>query len=189
MRFWLATLLVVLMAGPGAAPATAQQTLVPGVPQSPILTIESDRFFAESLFGRRIAAEIEATGAELAAENRQIEAELTVEERALTEQRASLPADAFRALADAFDEKVTRLRREQDTKARALGQRSEDTRRRFLNAAGPVLGALMRESGAAVILERRAVFLSADVIDITDEAIRRVDTVIGDGSDLPDGDE
>ena len=64
------------------------------------------------------------------AENRRIEAELTAEERTLTEIRDDLSPVQFRARAAAFDEKVQRLRREQDEKARALGQTDEEARAR-----------------------------------------------------------
>lgn len=175
---------LVVMIALALASAGAAQQLQQGLPQSPVLTIEPERLFSESGFGKRVAAELEAEGARIAAENREIEASLIDEERALTERRAELPPDEFRTLADAFDEKVQRLRREQDTKARALGAKSDELRRRFLNAAQPVLAQMMRDAGAAVIIERRAIFLSADVIDITDEAIARIDVSIGDGQAL-----
>lgn len=165
----------------GAA-APAQQAVRPGVVQSQILTVEIDRLFAESAYGRRITQMLETEGAEIAAENRRIEAALTAEEKDLTEKRATLSTTEFRALAEAFDQKVQELRREQDTKARALGNLSEDRRRQFLSAAEPVLAQLMREAGAAVILDKRTVFLSAGVIDITDTAIARIDAAIGDGA-------
>jgi Skp family chaperone for outer membrane proteins len=85
-------------------------------------------------------------------------------------------------LADAFDDKVQANRQEQDAKGRALATRTEDVRRDFLNAAKPVLGELMREAGAAVLLERRNVFLGADAIDITDEAIALIDARLGNGA-------
>ncbi|MBV2360850.1 OmpH family outer membrane protein [Thalassococcus sp. CAU 1522] len=179
LRRWLTVLALSL-----AAPAATAQTVSGGMVQSPILVIEFERVFEQSAFGRRVAAALESEGAEIAAENRRIEAELTEEERRLTEERASLSSEAFRALADAFDEKVQRLRREQDSKARALGARSEEEQRRFLAAAQPVLQQLMREAGAAVLVERRSVLLAADDVDITDIAISRVDAAIGDGSGL-----
>jgi Skp family chaperone for outer membrane proteins len=37
-----------------------------------------------------------------------------------------------------------------------------------------VLEKLMRASGAAVILERRSVFISINAVDITDQAIERL---------------
>ncbi len=165
--------------------ATAQQiggVFDTGDVQSSILVVEFDRLFTQSAFGQRFTREAEAESANINAQNRAIEAELTEEERQLTEQRSQMEPAEFRALADAFDEKVQRLRDEQDAKARALGQRSDEERRRFLAIARPVIDRLMQESGATIVLDRRAVFLSADFIDITDQAIERIDRTIGDGA-------
>ncbi|MBR9836890.1 MAG: OmpH family outer membrane protein [Rhodobacteraceae bacterium] len=170
------------------APLAAQEATRPGVVQSVILTVEFDRLFGESAYGRRVTAALEEEGAAISAENRRIEAALTDEERALTEKRGTVPPAEFRKLADAFDQKVQELRRGQDAKARALGNVSEERRRQFMAAAQPVLADLMKEAGAAVILDERSVFLAADVIDITDTAISRIDEAIGDGSaEAPQG--
>ncbi len=153
-----------------------------GVVQSPILTVAPDALYAQSDFGQRIVREIEADSVEIAAENRRIESELTAEERELTELRDSLAPTDFRARAEAFDEKVQRLRREQDEKARAVGQRSDDARRALLTAAQPILLQLMIESGAVAVLDRRSVLLSVESVDITDEAIQRVNAEFGAGA-------
>ncbi|MDO6584600.1 OmpH family outer membrane protein [Salipiger sp. 1_MG-2023] len=175
---------------PAAHAQTAAQTGAdqPNVVQSAVLTIEIDRLFSESAYGQRIGAELEAESNAIAVENRRIESELTEEERSLTEQRATLPQARFRELADAFDQKVQALRQEQDAKARALGTLSEESRRQFLALAEPVLGDIMQETGAAALLDKRSVFLSADAIDITSLAIARIDAAIGDGAEsgLPD---
>lgn len=154
--------------------------------QSPILTIDPERVFADSAFGQRTVEEFEARGAELAAENRRIEDDLEAEEQALTEQRPTMEPPAFRKLADAFDEKVQSTRRAQDAKTRDLNQAFEERRDVFLTAAAPVLEGLMREAGAAVIMEKRSVFLSSNAIDITGVAIDRLNAVLGDGSDAPE---
>ncbi|NIY98112.1 OmpH family outer membrane protein [Salipiger sp. HF18] len=170
------------------APLAAQEATRPGVVQSVILTVEFDRLFGESAYGRRVTAALEEEGAAISAENRRIEAALTDEERALTEKRGTVPPTEFRELADAFDQKVQELRREQDAKARSLGNVSDERRRQFMAAAQPVLADLMKEAGAAVIIDERSVFLAADVIDITDTAISRIDEAIGDGSaEAPQG--
>ncbi|MDK3020379.1 OmpH family outer membrane protein [Pseudodonghicola flavimaris] len=158
-------------------PAAAQE-----LPHNVILTIETDRLFSESAFGKRVANEIEAESAVLAAENRRMEAELSGEEKDLTARRSDMEPKAFRALADAFDEKVQGIRRTQDAKARALNAKADKARVDFLRAARPVLETLMREAGAGVILERSSVFLSANATDITAEAIRRIDATLGDGA-------
>jgi len=163
--------------------ATAQQL---GFPQSNILIISSDRLFQESEFGQRVFRDIEAESTLLAQENERIVAELSTEERDLTEQRATLPAEEFRPLADAFDQKVQSHRESQRAKLDALARRSEEARAMFTKLAEPVLIDLLRDSGAAMIIERSNVFLSADALDITDNAIARINAAIGDGSNLPD---
>lgn len=173
---------------PVAAPAQGiGGPLAEGMVQSPVLVIDFDRVFTESAFGERINAEIERDGSAIAAENRRIEAELIEEERRLTELRPTMAPEAFRELADDFDEKVQRLRDEQDSKARALGNRSDEARRQFLGVAQPVLEQLMRETGAMLILERRAVFVAADAVDVTERAITLIDEEIGTGADVAPG--
>ncbi len=169
-----------LWAGPGAAQQTSSPTERTTI-KSPILTINSDRIFNESAFGLRVAADVETKGNALAAENRKIETDLEAEERALTAKRKTMTPENFRALADAFDEKVQAIRATQATKSRALNQLVDTEREVFLNAAGPVLEELMRAAGAAVILERRSVFVSANAIDITNDAIARLDATLGSG--------
>ena len=68
------------------------------MPQAPILTIESDRLFAESAFGKRVAAQIAAEESVLLEENRKMESELVAEEQRLTELREEMEADKFRTL-------------------------------------------------------------------------------------------
>ncbi|GGG58707.1 molecular chaperone Skp [Salipiger pallidus] len=166
-----------------AVPATAQQELLQqGATVSPILTVDFDRMFSESAYGEAVTAALEERGAAIAAENRRIEAELTAEERALTEKRRTMEQADFRELANAFDEKVQELRREQDAKARALGNASESRRRLFLATVEPVIGQIMRESGALVVLDKRQVLMSVDAVDITDTAIDHVDAAVEDGS-------
>ncbi|WP_238371436.1 OmpH family outer membrane protein [Heliomarina baculiformis] len=166
----------------GFTPWAGAQQL--GFAQTAILTISSERLFNDSAFGKRIDREIETEGEALAEENNRIAAELTAEEHELTEKRADMDPEAFRELADAFDEKVQKIRGEQDHKTRVLAEKNDKARAVFLNAVRPILAEVMRESGAGVILERSSVFLSANATDITDLAIERIDATIGDGSEL-----
>ena len=149
-----------------------------GVTVSAILTIDSERVFSTTIAGRKITADLEEKLTALGTENRRIEAELVAEELDLTERRATMDPDEFRALADAFDEKVQRIRAEQDAKQRVLERLRDTDRQSFIDAIGPVLSRIGRERGAVVILERRNVLLSADNIDITDEAIARINAAL-----------
>lgn len=188
MRHLFARGFLVLALG-WAGPLFAQQTKAEntsggaqGTIVSQVLTIDSERLFQDSAFGRRVAAQAEAKVTELAAENRTIEAELEAEEQALTQKRTTLSPAEFRSLADAFDRKVMETRSIQAGKARLIEETLDRERSVLLTAAAPVLEQIMRAAGAAVILERRSVFVSISAIEVTQEAIQALDNSLGDGT-------
>lgn len=195
----LSTLLraAILAAGLAGA-AIAQDTSPPGTsaPQlsigdpgegelrSPVLTVDTDRLFGDSMFGQRVLSELGAETEALAAENRRIEAELKEEERRLTERRPDMDVDAFRAEAEAFDARVQRIRQEQDAKELALQRRLSEGQEAFLSTVTPILGRLMLDRGAVVILDRRTVFLGVGLVDVTADAIEAIDAEIAAGEAL-----
>ncbi|MCA0943034.1 OmpH family outer membrane protein [Salipiger pacificus] len=181
-----AVLGIVLATSPALAQDGMRSEIRPGIVQSEILTVEIDRLYAESDFGKQVSELLEETGTAIAAENRRIEAELTAEEKSLTEKRRTMDPAAFRKLADAFDTKVQELRDAQDSKARTLGNLSEERRRVFISRAEPVLADIMRDAGASVILDQRTVFLSTNAIDITEAAISRMNELLPEPDPLPD---
>lgn len=175
-----------LVAGFGGGPEAARAQDL-GRVVSPILTIDRDGLFAGTLYGQRVNRELETARAAMAEETRNIQAALEAEELALTEQRATLPADEFRGLADAFDEKVQSLREERAAAEALLVAQIEAAQAQFFNEIGAVLGRLVRERGAVAIVDARAILLVAADIDITEAAIERIDSALGDGSNLDGG--
>lgn len=151
---------------------------------SSVVTLDRERLFDESLMGQAILARIEAASNDLIAENRRLETALEAEERSLTARRATLPPDAFRELARDFDTKVEELRVAQEVKSRSLTRSRDSEQQRFFELAVPVLAELMQDLGAVAIIDRSAVILSFDRIDITAQAIARMNIELGDGANL-----
>lgn len=145
---------------------------------APLLTLDQERFFTDSAFGTASLARERAAAEALVRENARIEAELVAEEQALTELRNTLAPVEFSARAEAFDAKVERIRDEQDAKVEALTTARDADRQAFLQAARPVLGALLRERRAAAIIDKSLLILSAAAVDVTDEAIARVNATL-----------
>ena len=175
-------------------PAASAQQIQPGagdtiLPQAPILTLDRERLLAETRFGRAVEEQFQKDSETLIAENLRLEQALEAEERALTDQRPTLPAEEFRKLAEEFDTKTEAIRAAQDAKSRAITSRRDTERQRFLQAAIPVLAELMRDTGAVAIFDKEMVILSLRGVDITDEAIARIDAVLGDGDTLPEAGE
>lgn len=194
-----AVLLTLLLGLAGAAPASGQQAQTqpqplppaqqaqPAQPQAPaaqlriaqpVLVIDIEKVFAATVAGKALTQGLQAKLKALVAENRRIEAELVAEEKALTEKRKTMSPKAFRKLADAFDAKVQKIRAQQDAKQKALQDERTAERQNFVDNIAPLLSTIARERGALVILERRSVLLSADAIDITEEAIARINEAL-----------
>ncbi|NNF72087.1 MAG: OmpH family outer membrane protein [Rhodobacteraceae bacterium] len=171
--------------GLAALTATAGVAQTEFARPQPVVTIDPERLFSETAYGQRVLDAVEARSAELVRENRRIEAELIAEERSLTDQRPTLPIEEFRALADAFDEKVQRIRAEQDAKTREVQTLREAEQQRFFTEIAPVLSILLHQRGADVVIDRRSVFLSSGRVDITDDAIAIIDARLGDGASDP----
>lgn len=166
-----------------ASPAPTSPALQAGAAMSKaIVTVDQEQLYSRSAWGKRAEALVAERLRALEAENDRLVKELSAEEAALTDQRATLPAEDFRARAAAFDERVTTLRREREAASLEVAALSDAERSTFFAAAIPVIGALMRERGAVVVLDPRTVLLSAEAIDITDAAVSRLDGEIGDGA-------
>lgn len=164
-----------------APPAQVQAQDI-GIVQSRILVLDPGELFERSKLGQAMAAEIQAQREALITRNRDLETQLEAEEQTLTEMRDSRSPEEFRDMADAFDEKVQQIRRESDARVRQLERNRERAPVDFMRRVEPVLVALMREAGGLVVLDRRNVLLQADVIDITDIAVERIDAELGDGA-------
>ena len=151
---------------------------VEGAVRSPVLTIRQQELFERSDFGTASLARINDRLSDLQTENRRIEAGLETEERDLTAKRATLPAKDFRTLAEAFDRKVEGIRAAQDQKSRDVSRERDADQKRFSELAFPILAEMMRSLGADALLDQSAVVLSLDRIDVTDEAIGRLNEAL-----------
>lgn len=181
MRGWLLGMVLAVL----ATPVAAQELSLSG---SVVVILDQDRLFLDSAFGRNVLARNEAEEATLAAENRKLEAAFEAEERSLTDLRARMVPEEFRKLADEFDVRVEKVRTAQEARFRTMVRQREEDRQSFNETALPVLGRLMSEMGAVVILDRRAIVFAFDGIDITDSAIARLDVELGDGAPELDAD-
>ncbi|MCU4654554.1 OmpH family outer membrane protein [Roseibacterium sp. SDUM158016] len=166
-------------------PAAAQQGAADPGPAASILVLNQERLIARSLYGQRIQRELEAASSALSAENRRIETRLTAEELDLTEMRDTLPPADFRVMADEFDTRVEAIRAAQEAKARDISEQADAAQTQFFELAAPILLEIVRERGAAVLMDSRAVLLSADSVDITETAIAAIDATLGDGGEDP----
>lgn len=150
---------------------------------SPVLIVDLDRLYVESAFGQRVEAEYAAAGEVLEADSQATQAELEAEERMLAEQRPDMEMDAFREAAEAFDLKVEGIRAEYDARETAVQAARSEAIDDFRSRVRPLLGQIMIDNRSLVMLEAEDAYLFVTAIDITDQAIRLSDQVLGNGTE------
>ena len=158
-------------------PVSAQQT------SPPVLIVDSERLFVETLYGQRLSSELATQAAALQAENDRIVESLTLEERSLTVRRPEMDPQEFRAEAEAVDRKVQDVRRVRDAKNVELQVANAEARSRFEQRVQGIVANIMIERGAVLVLEQRNVVLSVRAANITDDAIVRIDAELGNGTE------
>lgn len=180
MRPVLRVLLVAALAAAGGV-ATAQQQDQTVVLPSPIMVVDFERIFGETLYGQRIAQEISAERERVQAENDRIAAELLAEESALTEARGTMDPEAFRLAAAAFDERAQSVRASRESEQARLLALRDDERAQFVERIQPLINTMMLQRGAVVTMDRRAVIQAIGGANATDAAIEMINERLGDG--------
>ena len=146
-----------------------------GAPVAKILMVDLRRVLAGSKVGRDIQQQME--GQKQKATN-----ELNGEGAALEREKAQLQQQAAILAPD------VRARRIKDFDTRAQGFQKKVQQRSMLiqggfikaqqqieAALGPILQGIMRERGATILLDRTAVLLAPNAIDVTGDVIQRLD--------------
>ncbi|WBU59101.1 OmpH family outer membrane protein [Paracoccus albus] len=154
--------------------------------QTAVLILDVEQAYLASEWGQRAQSDIEAAAREIEAENTRMEEQLVSEERALAAERETLSPAEFREKAEVFDLRAQEVRRERRQAAVDLGTRAQADRTAFVDAALPVIAAIMQDRSAGVVLDRRQVMAATNAVDITQQLIERMDRDVGDGGQLPD---
>lgn len=141
----------------------------------PFLIINQEQILTGSAAGKALLAEEEQQRDAMRTEARSLDAAFEQEERQLTEQRPTLDAAEFRKLSDAFDAKVVKARRDQDSRSAALAQEFDQRRRQFYARVAPVLVTLMDRYGARAILDDNSVLVADQSLNITSAVIAEID--------------
>ena len=150
-----------------------------GSEKSSVFTVDMGKLFRSSDFGRKIISTNNIARQELQKENEELESLLLSEEKELSEQRKTLSSDEFRPKALAFDEKVSIIRTEQAKKEENLKNKVRKEEAEFYKRIYPLLYEILLDRGGLVLVDQRNVILWDTNVDITDDAIRLINQVLG----------
>ena len=161
-----------------AAPVHGQEAAAP----SSVLTVDLEKIARESDYGQRVNGLYQAEILTLKSQAKQVEAELIAEEQELVAQRDIVSPEQFKELSQAFDRKVVAIREDQNSKQSELQAKQRDDQRNLLRLIAPILYEIVSARGASVLIDRRNIVLDLSSVDITDEAIAKMNETLGDGS-------
>jgi Skp family chaperone for outer membrane proteins len=175
--FGLAAVIFTLAIGPASA-APAKSTAAAATADAPtarILLVDSQEILRDSLAAKDIRRQIDSYRTRFQGEINTQEEGLRKDEAELKRQRAVLSADAFEDKRRGFEEKVTGVQRgiqERNQRLeRALNQATDSLRR----SLAPIFADIMKARGANLLLDQNQVLVGAVEMDVTKEAIRRLD--------------
>ncbi|TMV93662.1 OmpH family outer membrane protein [Thioclava sp. BHET1] len=169
-------------AAPGWAQEAADGSAPAATSQTPVLTLDWEQLYNNSLWGKRVAREIDKASSDLRTENNRIASQLEAEERDLTERRPKMAPADFQKAADAFDKRATEIRAAQKAKADAVQRQLNDERQGFVQAVMPKLDEVLRARGAEVVLDSRVIIRGLSSADVTEQLGKRIDREVGDGA-------
>jgi len=146
-----------------------------GTPTARILMVDLRRVMGASKVGADIQRQVDALKKQASAELNGEASSLKSEETQLQQQAAILAPDVkarrikdFQTRAGAFQQKVQQRSGMIQGGVIAAQQQIEQ-------ALGPILQGIMKERGATVLLDRSAVLLAPNAIDVTPLVIQRLD--------------
>ena len=148
---------------------------------SGVFTVDMAKLLRFSEYGKSIIAANNIARQNLQNENDNLEEKLLLEEKELSKLRETLSTDEFRPKALDFDKRVTIIREEQSKKEENLIKINRNEEAEFYKKVYPLLYELLLKRGGSVLFDQRNIILWNNSVDITDEAIKLINQVFGDG--------
>ena len=146
---------------------------------SGLFTVDMSKLFRSSDFGKSIISTNNKARQELQNENEKLEFKLLSEEKELSEQRKILSLEEFHPKALEFDKKVSIIRTEQGEKEVNLKNKARKEESEFYKRIYPLLYELLLDRGGLVLIDQRNIILGDSSVDLTDEAIKLINQVLG----------
>jgi Skp family chaperone for outer membrane proteins len=166
------------------ATQSVAQSDFPIVFPQPILVLDQDRLFNNSMLGQAmLLIQAEQRTVRLQ-ESSVISDALLIEEKRLTDIRSEISPEEFSILSEDFDKRVLATRESQLAKDVEMQQSLDGQLRRFLVIAAPFLSEIMVKYQASAIVDQRSVLLFNRNMDITQEAIEILDRAFDKNPDL-----
>ncbi len=171
----VAGMFVLGTAGLNSAIAAPPPPATGGAPTARILLIDLRRVMGASKVGQDIQRQVEALKAQATKELNGEGQELQKEKTQLEQQAAILAPDVKARRIKDFDTKAQAFQQKLQQRGALIQGGVVKAQQQIEQALGPILQGIMQERGATILLDRSAVLLAPNAIDVTDVVIQRLD--------------
>ena len=141
-------------------------------PNTSIGIIDINRVLTESKAAKDATKQIEKIQKKSEEDSKKEDDQIIKEREKLIEQQSVMAPEAFEIKVADFEKKVQTYQIERQEKLRKLDQMVQEARASILDEVKPIINDYANELGITVILEKNAVIMSADDMDMTDQVIK-----------------
>ncbi len=148
--------------------------LMADYPNTSIGVIDINKILAEAKAAVVAAEEIEKIAIEIENEIKLSDEEIIKEQNLLIESQSIMAPEAFEAKRIEYESKIQTYNSERQSKLMKIDELIAISRNDILNAIKPILEEISNEKGITIILEKTSIMLNAEKMDITNEALKRL---------------
>jgi outer membrane protein len=143
-------------------------------PNTSIGVIDINKILAEANAAVEAAEEIEKIAIEIENEIKASDEEIIKEQNLLIESQSIMAPEAFEAKRIEYESKIQTYNSERQSKLMKIDELIAISRNDILNAIKPILEEISNEKGITIILEKTSIMLNAEKMDITNEALKKL---------------
>ena len=148
--------------------------LMADYPNTSIGVIDINKILAEANAAVEAAEDIEKIAIEIENEIKLSDEEIIKEQNRLIESQSIMAPEAFEAKRIEYESKIQTYNSERQSKLMKIDELIAISRNDILNAIKPILEEISNEKGITIILEKTSIMLNAEKMDITNEALKRL---------------
>ena len=148
--------------------------LMADYPNTSIGVIDINKILADANAAVKAAEEIEEIAIEIENEIKLSDEEIIKEQNLLVESQSIMAPEAFEAKRSEYESKIQTYNSERQSKLMKIDELIAISRNDILNAIKPILEEISNEKGITIIWEKTSIMLNAEKMDITNEALKRL---------------
>tara|TARA_Y100000992_G_C21045310_1_gene386915 strand:- start:89 stop:628 length:540 start_codon:yes stop_codon:yes gene_type:complete len=144
-------------------------------PATSIGVIDINRVLTEAKAAKNAGEQIEKVAIDIENEIKEKDEEIIKEQNKLIESQSIMAPEAFEAKRNEYEKKVQNYNIERQEKLLRIDQLLTESRNKVLDELKPILEEISNEKGITILLEKNSVLLNAENMDITEQALKKLD--------------